>query len=153
MSCSPEILPMTRRLLADMAQLESAVFTSPRSLQTLNAEFEDEKCVTLAALCEGRLAGYAGFHYVLDEGYIDNVATAPEFRRRGIAAALMSGLDGEARKLRLSFVTLEVRSANAAAIALYRKCGYVEVGRRHGYYTLPADDALLYTKFYTDGVR
>lgn len=43
-------------------------------------------------------------------------------------------------------MTLEVRPSNAAAIALYEKHGFAQVGRRKDYYTDPREDALLLTR-------
>ena len=40
-------------------------------------------------------------------------------------------------------LTLEVRSHNQAAIALYEKLGFRNAGRRKGYYDDPPDDALI----------
>ena len=89
--------------------------------------------------------GYAGLHAVLDEGYIDNVAVAPEYRRQGIADALIGAFTrfGEAR---LAFLTLEVRAGNDPAITLYEKHGFYEVGRRKDYYDDPKEDAVLMTR-------
>ena len=50
----------------------------------------------------------------------------------------------------LSFITLEVRPGNAAAIALYEKFGFVEVGRRKNYYEKPKEDALIMTKYFKE---
>ena len=57
--------------------------------------------------------------------------------------------DNFARGNRLAFLTLEVRPSNAAAIALYQRFGFEEVGRRRNYYDLPKEDALILTKNYT----
>jgi ribosomal-protein-alanine N-acetyltransferase len=38
---------------------------------------------------------------------------------------------------------LEVRASSAGAIALYTGLGFVEAGRRPGYYAEPKDDAVL----------
>ncbi len=38
---------------------------------------------------------------------------------------------------------LEVRASNGAAIGLYQRLGFVEQGRRKGYYSAPAEDAVL----------
>ena len=83
---------------------------------------------------DGGLLGYAGLHVVLDEGYIDNIAVDPNARRHGVADEL---LDVFCRfgAANLAFLTLEVRASNEPAIALYRKHGFEEAGRRKDYYT------------------
>ena len=43
-------------------------------------------------------------------------------------------------------VFLEVRSRNEAALRLYQKNGYIQVGVRPGYYSDPVDDALIFKK-------
>ena len=94
---------------------------------------------------DGSVLGYAGLHAVLDEGYIDNVAVRPDCRRQGIADRL---LDVFCRfgAANLSFLTLEVRPSNTAAVALYEKHGFAEAGRRRDYYENPKEDALLLTR-------
>jgi ribosomal-protein-alanine N-acetyltransferase len=94
------------------------------------------------------VAGYAGVQCVLDEGYITNVAVDTAFRGRGIATRLLTALDEMARARGLTFLTLEVRASNQAAIALYETCGYQKAGVRRGFYTKPREDAILYTKHY-----
>ncbi len=58
-----------------------------------------------------------------------NVAVDAAFRRQGVATALLRILLEDAQIHRLSFVTLEVREGNLAAISFYRKLGFQEVGR------------------------
>ena len=74
------------------------------------------------------------------------MAVFPELRRRGAARMLLAELERRGRMLGLSFLTLEVRPSNAAALALYQGEGYREAGRRRGFYTAPREDALLLTK-------
>jgi ribosomal-protein-alanine N-acetyltransferase len=64
----------------------------------------------------------------------------------GIGSGLLRELEKKALELKLSFLTLEVRSGNSAAIALYERLGFVPVGRRKNYYERPREDALLMTK-------
>lgn len=99
----------------------------------------------LAAKDGGTLLGYLGMEYILDEGNITNVAVFPQYRRQGIARALIKALLEEARRLSLTTVTLEVRVSNEAAIALYAGMGFLPVGRRCLYYNDPTEDALLMT--------
>lgn len=129
-----------------MAELEALCFSEPRSSQALLEELESpERHLLLSARIGEELVGYAGLEYVLDEGYITDVAVFPEFRRRGVARALLEELARRGRTMGLSFLTLEVRAANAPAIALYRGTGYREVGRRRDFYRAPREDAVLMT--------
>ena len=92
-----------------------------------------------------RVLGHIVLSTVLDEGNIDNVAVLPECRRCGVADALVGNCIARGRAMGLAFLTLEVRAGNAPAIALYRKHGFEEVGRRKNYYEKPREDAILMT--------
>ena len=83
--------------------------------------------------------------YVLDEGYVSNVAVDPDCRRMGIADALICEIVSRAKALELSFVTLEVRESNAPARRLYEKHGFENVGLRKNYYDFPKENAILMT--------
>ena len=96
------------------------------------------------------LMGYIVLSTVLDEGNIDNVAVSPAYRRRGAADALVADAVARSRDMGLAFLMLEVRAGNEPAIALYRKHGFVEVGRRKNYYDDPKEDALLMTLTFAD---
>ena len=100
--------------------------------------------ILLAEGADGTLLGYAVLYTVLDEGNLDNIAVAPEFRRQGVADTLLSTLTGFARG-HLARLFLEVRASNAPALTLYRKYGFAEVGRRKNYYDNPREDAILMT--------
>ncbi|MBO4331358.1 MAG: ribosomal protein S18-alanine N-acetyltransferase [Oscillospiraceae bacterium] len=134
--------------LLSAVELEKECFSLPWSAEMFLAELNDPHCVYFAAEEDGRLIGYAGMQYVLDEGYINNIAVSPSYRRRGVASALMDRLIDSARGLSLAFLTLEVRCGNHAAISLYEKYGFERVGLRRGYYEKPREDALLMTLFF-----
>ena len=88
-----------------------------------------------------------GLDYVLDEGYVTNVCTAPEFRRLGVAGALIDAVTARSRELELAFVTLEARVSNAAARSLYAQKGFIDAGIRPGYYEKPREDAVIMTLY------
>ena len=100
---------------------------------------------TVALGEDGAVIGYLVLSSVLDEGSVDNVAVAPEARRRGVADALVTDAVRRAKERELSFLTLEVRASNDPAIRLYEKHGFREVGRRKNYYEKPREDAILMT--------
>ena len=135
-------------MLGQIEEIEKLCFSVPWTLEQLRSQLKDPQHEFIAALDpEGRVLGYVGMMYVLDEGYISNVAVAPEARRQGIGRDLIKELMVRAAALDLAFVTLEVRCSNAAAIALYEKQGFLPVGKRKNYYDFPREDAILMTHF------
>ena len=144
-----EIVPMDRGHIPQIAALERECFSMPWSERLLeDALFDPQASFLVADDGEGNVLGYAGLHAILDEGYIDNIAVEPAARRHGVASAL---LDVFCRygAANLAFLSLEVRASNQAAISLYEKFGFREVGRRRGYYQNPKEDALILTKEFT----
>ena len=137
------ILAMEERHLAALAEIEQACFHAPWSETMLREELG--KGIFLVAERDGKAAGYVGCQTVLDEGYITNVAVSPDFRRQGIARALIAELIKQAQEKGLAFVTLEVRESNAAARALYAGAGFVPVGTRKNFYSNPTENAVLMT--------
>ena len=140
-----KLTPMTAEHIPQIAALERACFSHPWSEDMLQEELWNDAAVIVAAEGEdGTVLGYAGLQTVLDEGYINNVAVDPRFRRQGVADELIAAFVrfGTAK---LAFLTLEVRASNAPAIALYEKHGFQEVGRRKDYYDDPKEDAILMT--------
>lgn len=135
------------RRLDEIEAIEKSCFSVPWSYQNLLAQATGKNKLFLCAADDSGTLGYVGLSMVLDEGYISNVAVAPEARRRGIADALLYELARRTRQT-LSFLTLEVRVSNAPAVALYEKHGFAVVGRRRNYYTQPQEDALLMTFFF-----
>ena len=134
--------------LDEIQKIENACFSLPWTRAALEHQMNAENCIFLAALDDdGIVLGYVGLMFVLDEGYISNVAVAPEERRQGVADALISALVDRTRN-KLAFLTLEVRESNAAAISLYKKHGFEIVGNRKNYYERPRESALLMTLFF-----
>ena len=143
------IIDTTEAQLEQIQAIERQCFSCPWTLDQLRSQLSDDRHVFLAAVAEnGAVVGYVGMMFVLDEGYISNVAVAPAYRRQGVADALTSALVMRAEELGLAFVTLEVRAGNEPAKALSAKHGFVPVGRRKNYYDLPKEDAILLTRFW-----
>ena len=139
-------------MLPQLREIEEQCFSVPWTKAMLRAQLAPETHIFLAAETpQGRVAGYIGLMFVLDEGYISNVAVAPRFRRQGIAEALICELVRRGAEKQLAFLTLEVRESNAPAIALYEKCGFQTVGHRKNYYEKPTEDALLMTRMLQNG--
>lgn len=89
------------------------------------------------------IAGYIVARETAGELHINNVAVRPQYRRRGIGAALLNRILHEARRRKANAAFLEVRSANFAAQALYEKSGFKAIARRSDYYSEPREDAVV----------
>lgn len=140
-----KLTPMDRSHLTQVLEIEKQAFSRPWSEQTFTEALYSDTVSLLAAEGEdGTVLGYGEISVVLDEGCLEKIAVAPAFRRQGIAAEILNAYlrFGEAH---LSFLTLEVRASNSAAIALYEKLGFREVGRRKNYYRELHEDAILMT--------
>jgi len=101
----------------------------------------------LVAELSGRLVGYTVvlFRQGTAVARLYSIAVDPNHRRKGIGPALITAAEGEAFDHDCLFLRLEVRSDNAAAIALYEKHGYRQFGRHLDYY-MDHTEALRYEK-------
>ena len=140
-----KLVPMDRGHIKEIAQIERQCFSTPWSEAALEEElYNPQASFIVAQRADGAVLGYAGLHVAADEGYIDNIAVREDYRRQGIADDL---LDVFVRfgAANLAFLTLEVRPSNQAAIDLYFKHGFAQVGRRKDYYENPREDAIIMT--------
>lgn len=138
---------MTRKHINDLVEIEKLSFSKPWSYSAFEAELSNDTAVFFSAVEEGRAVGYIGFHTVIDEAYIANIAVLPDFRRRGTASALLELAIDYCRKNKMSFITLEVRKSNFSAVSLYQRFGFKTVGERKNFYTLPSEDAYIMTLY------
>jgi ribosomal-protein-alanine N-acetyltransferase len=76
----------------------------------------------------------------VDELHLLNITVSPKLRQLGLASRMMAAIEGVAAQQKMPRMILEVRPSNTAAVALYRKLGYEEIGVRKNYY--PADPQL-----------
>ncbi len=126
-----------------IALLEQMLFSDAWSEQSIAATLASPFSLGLVAECEGRICGYLLASLLPPEGELYRIGVHPDFRRRGIALALMEDFLSAAEKRGSTELFLEVRADNAGAIALYRRTGFADDGIRKGYYKDPVADALL----------
>lgn len=109
-----------------------------------------EGALALVADSNGGIIGFLIGRQAADEAEILNLAVADPFRRRGEGGALLNAAVELFRTRGVKRVFLEVREANEAGIAFYKKHGFSEAGRRLGYYREPQEAALVMEKSFTD---
>jgi ribosomal-protein-alanine N-acetyltransferase len=83
---------------------------------------------------ENRPAGLILLQIAADEAEILTFAVAPQYRRRGIGAALLQKTGEDLRDSGIQRLMLEVGENNRDAIRLYQSLGFVRFGERAGYY-------------------
>ncbi len=120
-------------------------FTTPWQLSSFEYELENRDAILKVAVLNVEIVGYICVRSILDVTHIMDLAVTPGFKRMGIASLLLRNALQELRRTRpeIILITLEVRESNIAALKLYEKYGFREIGRRRGYYKKPAEDALI----------
>ncbi len=129
--------------IKEMLKIEKRSFHSHWNRQTFVDELSSENGHYVAAREGGRILGYSGFRYVLDEGHITTLAVAPRDRKKGVGTQLIERLIKDASEKGLRKLFLEVRQSNVAAQKIYKKLGFKVIDRRREYYQHPSEDALV----------
>ena len=130
------ILPMQHSELRDVAAIHAAGFArgwSDGEIAQLLARDGTFGKVSRPIGKKG-VSGFIIYSLVAGEGEILTVATAPNWRRYGIGEMLVKAALSHLSAERAEAMFLEVGDSNIAALALYRKYGFTEVGRRNNYY-------------------
>ena len=138
--------------IPSVALIEQLCFDEPWSENSLKLLLE-EKNAGFVFEIDGVVAAYGGIVTVLDEGQITNIATHPDYRRRGFAKLIMDAIDDFSSKNGIVYLSLEVREKNMAARLLYNSCGWSEAGVRKNFYSKPLDNAIVMIKDFTKGIN
>lgn len=130
--------------------LERACFDDPWQIPSLTAELpvgppSADHHRAWVALDQGAVVGSLLAWRLFETCEINRVATLPACRGRGIGKAMVQACLGFCEAEGASQALLEVRADNAAAIALYRSCGFDATGLRKRYYA-DGSDALIMTQ-------
>jgi ribosomal-protein-alanine N-acetyltransferase len=142
------IRPLTTEDLTEVLALERDNRPTPWSEGVFRDELAAENRIYLAAEADA-VVGFGGLMLVGEEAHVTNLLVAPEWRRQGIGLGLMLALIGAAVGAGARHLTLEVRSTNEAAQAMYSRLGLAPIGIRRGYYG--DDDALILWAHDIDG--
>jgi ribosomal-protein-alanine N-acetyltransferase len=135
---------MDVRDLAEVHAIEVRSFSNPWHKTTFLGEIQNRSVAypyVAVSDPDHRIIGYVLFWLIDDEAQINNIAVHPDHRGKRIGEELVRFALDKIRHLGGTFVTLEVRQSNTAAIKLYHKLGFTLLGVRKGYYSNPSEDA------------
>ena len=127
--------------LPNVLAIERRSFGTPWSLAMFVLELSKPSGICLAAETEDGFVGYLVCSRYADVWHLMNVAVEPGRRRAGIASALIGRLFDEVGSG--ARLTLEVRTSNAGAIAMYQGFGFESAGHRRRYYQDNGEDAVI----------
>ena len=138
------IRKMTLDDLAQVVAIDQVSFSLPWPARSFQFELTDNP----ASRCwvvdmDGRIVGMVVAWLIVDEIHIATIATHPDFRKQGIGKNLLLHTLRSAKEEGAVTSFLEVRESNDAALEMYRKFGFIESGRREGYYKDNGEDAIL----------
>jgi len=137
-----EIIPLNSSLVDGVLKIEEECFEVPWSRKSIEEQLENPNARFFVITENGEVSGYCGMWCVAGEGDIMNIGVLKEKRRKGYGSRLVERLVLCMKEENLVCLNLEVRASNEAAIELYKKHGFTEVGRRKNYYQ-GREDALL----------
>ena len=139
-----QIVPMRRRHLRSVLQIESEVYPRPWTLGLFLSELNMHGTRSyFVARVEGRVVGYCGLMLSLEDAHVTTLAVDPRWQRHKFGQRLMVVLAREAVRRGATNLTLEVRVSNEPAQALYRRFGLAPAGIRKGYYVESGEDAIV----------
>ena len=141
-----EVRALAPEMLDEAAEIERLCFSEPWSPEALLYMCKSPNTHAVAVIIDGRLAAYGGCEFVLDEASIVNIATHPDFRRRGCASAIIDALEEFLSSKSVQNIFLEVRVSNMPARTLYEGKGFRTVGTRKNYYRFPTEYAAVMLK-------
>lgn len=136
--------PLKYEHLRQMAEIEREAFDTPWTENMFIPEVESKDAVYLVGTRGDEVVCYGGFHKVLDEAHITNIAVKSTQRGRGVGKMLMSALIERAKQSGVRYITLEVKDSNTAAIAMYLGFGFRVEGLRKKYYANKYDALIMW---------
>ncbi len=138
---STTIRPLGYSDLPQVVAIERRSFPTPWSLAMFVLELSKPSGVCLAAVEDDRLVAYLVCSRYDRVWHLMNIAVDPSARRRRLATTLLEEMLERAGHD--APYTLEVRTSNAPAIALYERFGFQAAGTRPRYYSDTGEDALI----------
>jgi len=139
-----QVVPMRRRHLRSVIQIEAQVYPRPWTLGLFLSELNLHLARSyFVARVAGRVVGYGGLMLSMEDAHVTTLAVDPLCQRQKLGQRLMVVLAREAVRRGSKNLTLEVRVSNTAAQGLYRRFGLAPAGIRKGYYLESGEDAMV----------
>lgn len=139
------LLPLEQRHVSAIAAIEADAAFMPWSAELL-AQCVRPDYVNSVAISGEEVVGYSICSTGADEAHLQNIVVAVEHQGKGWGHWLLEQTVNVLSQQSLNRLFLEVRASNAAAIGLYQRFGFENIGLRKDYYEAPVgrEDAYVY---------
>ena len=127
----------------EVIEIEKAAFSNPWENEMFYSSLEHYYCWKLFEKTANRIIGYMIGEKVMDEFSIHNLAISSKYQRQGLGSWFTRNIINDMRDYGVRVFFLEVRRSNKAAFCLYESLGFKEIYVRKGYYSYPAEDAIV----------
>lgn len=143
-----QLQPLTAEYLPAVVELDRICFDGLWTLDGYRRELDSPNSdICILIHCRDAMPplimGVGCMWAIVDEAHITVLGVRPDYRGQGWGAFLLLALLKLAYDRQLHRATLEVAPSNQAALSLYHKFGFREVGRRRGYYQKTGEDGLI----------
>jgi ribosomal-protein-alanine N-acetyltransferase len=121
---------------SEIAALHASLFDPPWDAASIRSLLDHPASTAFIVLVGNgkQAAGFILGQLAADAAEILSIGVAEQWQRKGLGRRLVEGLARAAARADARRLYLEVADDNAAALALYRRLGFAEVGRRPKYY-------------------
>ena len=142
------IRPMAATDLDRLVEISAGLHHAPQwPRRTYEAIFDQFSPKRIGFVAEDRatgpIVGFAVALLVPPEAELESIGVLAGYQRQGTARRLFEATTVELSRAQIRQVVLEVRESNEEARYFYLSLGFVEEGRRPGYYADPVEDAIL----------
>lgn len=139
-----------RNMIPEDASLISAfekrLFGTCQSAGSYKKMCQQEENIYMVAEDGGKVIAYCIITVLYETADLCNIAVKEEYRRFHIAEKLLEKCVACCEDRGVERILLEVRKGNVPALSFYKKMGFMEIGRRKGYYKEPCEDAVIMEK-------
>jgi [ribosomal protein S18]-alanine N-acetyltransferase len=125
--------PMTELDLPRVVEIENSAYVFPWTFGNFRDSLYSGYFCT-GVWCENTLIGYTIVMPALEEAHLLNLAIDSVWQGRGLGARVLATLIEDAKKTTCEVIYLEVRPSNIAALRLYERFGFRQLGLRRDYY-------------------
>lgn len=144
--CEYTVAVLGTEALEELSLSEQRCFPEdPWTVKMLEDTLQNDRSTVIGVYNRqiNNMVAYGVLYNAADEADIANIAVMPENRGCGIGYSLLYKMIDFARYRGAKRIFLEVRESNSAAIRLYKKLGFTNIGKRKDYYTNPREDAIV----------